>query len=238
MITQDEEDCIAKNLESCIDYVDEIIILDGGSIDRTKEIATSIPKVKLYEFPFDQHFGNQKNRCQEKATCEWILWKDSDETLEFDALNNLQRLTMYEPYIQFDAFAFARKTFVDGLLMNLFEHDYQVRFWENGKGIHYEGHIHEGVTGYDDLLMLNVWIIHNKTGAMQQKDNELYWSMGQLPPPGWTKESGHWSYDAQLDEEIRQKEYLLDLTKEVDSGMSNQEKEAEGTDVEADNDTN
>ena len=76
--------------------------------------------------------------------------------------------------------------------MNLFDHDYQIRFWKNGSGIHYDGKIHEGVTGFDNSLMLNVWIIHSKTGEMQQKDNELYWRMGQQMPP-------HWRYDESED---------------------------------------
>ena len=199
MIVQDEEHCLAKGIENCQDYVDEIVILDGGSVDRTMDIAKSYPKVRLYQFPFDRHFANQKNRCQELAQMEWILWKDSDETLEPDTLENLQRLTMYQPYMQYDAFAFARKTYVDGLLVNLMGHDYQVRFWKNGKGIHYDGEIHEGVTGFENMLKLNVWIIHEKTGEMQQKDNELYWDMGQAPPPGWENINSKWIYDSAKD---------------------------------------
>lgn len=194
MISLDEEHCIGKGIENCLEYVDEIVILDGFSADRTQEIALSYPKVKWYEMEWNNDFGGTKNLCMEKATCEWVLWKDCDETFEPDVLNNLQRLTLFEPYIQYDAFAFARKTYVDGLLVNLADHDYQVRYWKLGKDIHYEGKLHEGVTGFENMMKLNVWIIHDKTTQMQQEDNERYWDMGQTPPAGWVKIKGKWTY--------------------------------------------
>ena len=199
MIVKDEEKILKGFLRAIKGLVDEIIIIDTGSLDKTKEIALSYPQIQWYEFPFDNHFANQKNRCLEKASCDWILFKDADEIFEQDLLDNLQRLTLYEPYIQYDAFAFARKTFIDGCLNNLADHDYQVRFWKNHKGIHYEGHIHEGVTGFENMLKLNVWIIHQKTSQMQQEDNERYWGMGQAPPAGWENITGKWVYDSTKD---------------------------------------
>lgn len=202
MIAQDEEEVLAENLVSAVDFVDEIIILDGGSVDKTRDIALSIPKVKVYEYPFDKHFGDQKNRCLAYATCDMILFKDADEQFENDILVNLQRLVDMLPWNQHDAFAFARKTYISSMLINLLEPDFQVRYWKNRKGIRYEGHLHEQVTGYDDMLSLaGLYIIHQKTPQMQAQDNELYWDMGQEPPAGWTKKSGKWVYEAQEDEE-------------------------------------
>lgn len=200
MIGQDEAGCVLKNLLTCLPYVSEVIFIDGGSKDNTialiRAAETTWAPVKIFEIPFEQHFAKQKNEAVKRATGDYILFKDCDEIFELDALANLQRLTKYEPYIEYDAFAFRRKTYVDGLLMNLGEDDSQIRFWPNGKGIHFEGRLHEGVTGYDNLMFLNVWIIHDKTAQMQQKDNELYWDMGQPPPEGWKKEGGVWLYES------------------------------------------
>lgn len=194
MIAQDEENCIAVGIENCQDYVNEIIILDGGSVDATKEIALSYPEVKLYEFPFDRHFGNQKNRCIEKATGDWILFKDCDEIFENDLLVVLQRLAEEKRFSAFNVFAFGRKTYVDGELINIEEPDYQIRYWKNGQGIHYEGVLHERVIGFeqDELLNCNLLILHKKTKATQLKDNQLYWDMGQKPDPGWIKREDKW----------------------------------------------
>lgn len=197
MIAQDEEICIAAGIESCQPYVNEIIILDGGSVDATKEIALSYSKVKFYEFPFDRHFGNQRNRCLAKAKCEWILFKDCDEIFEYDLLISLQRLAEEERFSAFNVFAFGTKTYMDGELINIEEPDYHIRYWKNGQSIHYEGALHEQVVGFeqDKLLNCNLLIIHQKTKAMQLKDNQLYWDMGQKPDPGWIKKEGKWLKD-------------------------------------------
>ena len=198
LVIQNEEDCIIDSLDNCVKYVDEIILLDGGSTDRTKELVADYPLVKLYEHPFD-NFHWQKNRCIAYASCEWILFKDADELFEGDVLDGLQRLVT--DYTEHDAFAFPRKTYIDGYLINVLDHDYKIRFWKTGKGIHFESSvedkykIHPDAVGFKSVCRTNVWILHNKTAAMQQEDNELYWNMGQEAAPGWTKTESGWTYN-------------------------------------------
>jgi len=195
LIIQNEEDCIIDSLDNCAKYVDEIILLDGGSTDRTQELVVDYPMVKLYEHPFD-NFHWQKNRCIARASCGWVLFKDADEFFEKDVLENLQRLAADHP--EYDAFAFPRKTYIDGHLINVLDHDYKTRFWKTGKGIHFESSvedkykIHPDAVGFESLCRANVYILHLKTAAMQQEDNELYWDMGQSPAPGWVKTDGRW----------------------------------------------
>ena len=50
MITQDEEECISRSIENIMGAVDEVVVLDGGSTDRTCQIAESYPKVRLFKF--------------------------------------------------------------------------------------------------------------------------------------------------------------------------------------------
>lgn len=201
MISYNEEDTIGVGLQNCIEYVDEIIILDGGpegySVDNTKEIALSFPKVKWYEEPWAYDFSKRRNSCVEKATGEMILCKDCDEVFEYDLLANLQRLAVEERFAGFNIFAFATKTYIDGELINIEDPDYHIRYWRNGRGYHYEGELHEKVVGYEaaELLNCNLIIYHYKTEQMQQLDNQLYWDMGQTVNPGWHKKEGRWIYD-------------------------------------------
>ena len=77
IITKNESANIGACLES-VSFADEIIVVDSGSTDGTREIAQSLgAKVTLTEdWP---GFGPQKNRALDRATCEWVLSIDADE---------------------------------------------------------------------------------------------------------------------------------------------------------------
>ena len=188
MIVQDEEECLRRALDSIEAYVDEIIVVDGGSSDSTKEIALSYDKVKLFEIPFPGDFSKQRNVSLEKASGKWILVLDADEYLDDYVVSNLQRLIEDEAH---DAYAFSRKTFIDGCLVNIYEPDYQIRLFRNY--CRYEDKkIHEAVIGFKNLQKCNLDIKHYKKAEWQQKDNERYWDMGHPPPEGWEKIDGKW----------------------------------------------
>ena len=197
MIVQDEEECLNRALNSIYDYVDEIIIIDGGSVDKTRDIALSYSKVKLYDIPFPRNFATQKNSAIEKASGDWILYLDADEYYDSYTVSNLRRLIEIDEY---DAYAFSRKTFIDGHLINIFDQDFQVRLFRNY--CRYEAAvaamgvgISEQVVGYNNLKSCNLDIKHYKKEAWQQKDNELYWDMGYTPPEGWSKINGQWTWN-------------------------------------------
>jgi len=191
MIVQDEEECIARAIENVIPAVDELVVLDGGSLDRTVDIAGAHPKVRLFTHHFDpiagDSFADQRNRCASYAQGDWILFIDADEFFPDYVLATLPRL-IFDP--ENDAYAFIRKTFIDGNLMNPFNLDYQIRLYK--RWCKYEGKMHEGVTGHSRLRFCNLEIMHYKTTAWQQKDNERCWDMGQAPPEGWIKIDSTW----------------------------------------------
>ncbi len=78
IITFNEEDNIGDCIESLIDIVDEIIVVDSFSTDRTREICLGYDKVKFSENPFHGHV-QQKNHAIEQCSGEWILSLDADE---------------------------------------------------------------------------------------------------------------------------------------------------------------
>ena len=77
ILTKNSAACLAECL-SALEAFDEVVIVDNGSTDSTKAIASGFRNVTLYEHPFIG-FGPLKNVAVDKASNDWILSVDSDE---------------------------------------------------------------------------------------------------------------------------------------------------------------
>ncbi|BCV25493.1 glycosyltransferase [Gelria sp. Kuro-4] len=81
MIAKNEEENLSRCLRSVQGAVDEIILVDTGSEDQTKEIAAAYG-AKVLDFAWNGDFAAARNRSLEKASGEWILFLDADEELD------------------------------------------------------------------------------------------------------------------------------------------------------------
>lgn len=81
MIVKNEERVLDRCLTSIADLMDEIIIVDTGSTDRTKEIARNYTD-KIYDFEWIDDFSAARNFAFSKATKEYIYSADADEVLD------------------------------------------------------------------------------------------------------------------------------------------------------------
>ncbi|MDQ1271394.1 MAG: hypothetical protein QG591_24 [Planctomycetota bacterium] len=81
MIVKNEEKFLAQCLQSIRSAVDEIVIVDTGSTDRTVDIAQSFG-AKVYKHPWKNSFSEARNHSLCYAACDWILQIDADEALE------------------------------------------------------------------------------------------------------------------------------------------------------------
>lgn len=78
MIVKNEAQDLAQCLDTVKDWVDEIVILDSGSQDRTEEIALAYG-AKFYQHTDWQGFGKQRQLAQQYVTSDYVLWLDADE---------------------------------------------------------------------------------------------------------------------------------------------------------------
>lgn len=81
MIVKNEEKVLQRCLDSVCGVVDEIVIVDTGSTDSTKEIALKYTN-KVYDFEWTNSFADARNFAQQQATGEWILVLDADEYVD------------------------------------------------------------------------------------------------------------------------------------------------------------
>ena len=79
IIAQDEADRIANTIESVIDIVDEVIVIDSGSTDGTQDLARQLG-CKVF-FNKWKGYGPQKRFGEDCAKNEWLLNLDADEYL-------------------------------------------------------------------------------------------------------------------------------------------------------------
>lgn len=81
MIVKNEEAHIARCLDSVAELVDEIIIVDTGSTDRTAEIVSEYTS-KVYSYPWEDDFSEARNYSFSKASMDYCMWMDADDILE------------------------------------------------------------------------------------------------------------------------------------------------------------
>ncbi|MDQ0417075.1 glycosyltransferase involved in cell wall biosynthesis [Croceifilum oryzae] len=81
MIVKNEEDVIGRCLDTVRGIVDEIVIVDTGSTDRTKEIVREYTD-RVFDFEWINDFSAARNFAFAQATREYILWMDADDILK------------------------------------------------------------------------------------------------------------------------------------------------------------
>ena len=81
MIVKNEEKVLAGCLDSLSGLWEELIIVDTGSSDKTKEIAAKYTD-KIYDFTWTGNFSDARNFSFSKASCDYIYSADADEELD------------------------------------------------------------------------------------------------------------------------------------------------------------
>jgi glycosyltransferase involved in cell wall biosynthesis len=103
IIAKNEEQRLPRCLES-VAFADEVIVLDGGSTDRTVEVARA-NGARVETSPDWNGFGRQKNRALDLATKTWVLSLDADEELTSELVAEI-RATLRGP--TYDCYAVPR----------------------------------------------------------------------------------------------------------------------------------
>ena len=88
MIVKNEERCVERCIRSMLDIVDELLVVDTGSVDKTRQIAQKLG-AKIWDFAWKDDFAAAKNEALAHATGDWVLFLDADEWFEGRSAQNL-----------------------------------------------------------------------------------------------------------------------------------------------------
>jgi tetratricopeptide (TPR) repeat protein len=91
LIVRNEEANLPPCLRSAADLVDEVVVFDTGSTDRTREIATQLG-ARLHDFAWVDDLAAARNESLRHATGQWIFWLDADECLDRQNREGLRSL--------------------------------------------------------------------------------------------------------------------------------------------------
>jgi len=142
MIVKNEEANLERCLESVKGVVDEIIVVDTGSTDRTGEIARQYG-AKIFTYRWDDDFAAARNVSLQSATSDWILVLDADEALaeeDRDRLRTLLRKDGPTAYLV-NIVSPVDNSRARHAIINPFP-----RLFRNRPEIRFEGRIHEQVS--------------------------------------------------------------------------------------------
>ena len=200
MIVKNEEEHLPRCLMSLKPVADEIIIVDTGSYDRTREIAEAFG-AKVYDYKWTNDFSAARNYSLNKGTGQWILVHDADEVISSLDYDKLRQVLNQKP-AEFLAYSIITRNYsnnssLDGWTANAGKYPDEetamgwyptpkVRLYTNHPRIRFQNPVHELLE--PSLLEAKIPIIsldipvHHYGELNQEKDQskaETYYVLGK-----------------------------------------------------------
>ena len=153
-IVKDEEKVLERILKCAQKFADEIIVVDTGSADKTKEIALKYTD-KVYDFVWCDDFSKARNFSFSKAKCDYVMWLDADDFLFKKDIEKLKKLKSEE-------FDVAFLPYVSGFDENfkptfMFERE---RVLRREKNFVWQEPVHEVIAPYGKSVHKDIKIFH------------------------------------------------------------------------------
>ncbi|GAX60016.1 hypothetical protein SCALIN_C05_0101 [Candidatus Scalindua japonica] len=163
MIVKNEEDNLERCLDSVRNVVDEMVIVDTGSTDKTIKIAEKYG-ARVFNHPWEGSFSKARNYSLKYATCDWILILDADEELNREDTHRLKEIAENRDY---PAVSFIIKNkYKDSSQEG---HAQMVRLYRNFRGVHYRGIVHNTIQYSGKCLYSPITIIHHGYNLSEDK---------------------------------------------------------------------
>lgn len=162
MIVKNEEAVLGRCLESAADLVDEIIIVDTGSTDGTKEVARRFTD-KLFDFPWADDFSAARNFSFDRASGGYCMWLDADDVITED--DRARFRAMREELLPgADVIMMPYHTAFDPQGRPTFTY-YRERVVRSDPRFRWAGAVHEAIAPAGEVRWSDAAVSHKKAGA-------------------------------------------------------------------------
>jgi len=141
MIVKNEEESITRALESVYGLVDEIVVVDTGSEDRTVEYAQKLC-AHVFTYDWNDDFAAARNFAIDQAGCKWILVLDADEIISRKDFTKVKQAVTQETV---DAFVFLQRNYCESP---------DAEGWQANRGEYEESH---GFSGFFDVPIIRLF---------------------------------------------------------------------------------
>ncbi len=172
MIVKNEERVLARCLDSFRNVVDEIVIVDTGSTDRTKEIAAKYTD-KIYDFEWVDDFSAARNFAFSKATKDYIYSADADEMIDEENCRKFISLkeAMMPEIEMVQMFYVNRHEFVT---TENYEKDLRPKLYKRLRTFRWVEPVHESVSMLPLVFDSDIEILHMPENAHAGRDLRIF----------------------------------------------------------------
>jgi tetratricopeptide (TPR) repeat protein len=181
MIVRDSARTLPACLASISPWVDEIIVVDTGSMDDTRDIARQYG-ARVFDFAWCDDFSAARNESLRHATGEWLFWMDSDDTITAENGRKLRALADVE--IAENPTAFVMQVHCPGppgsTDCTVVDH---VKMFRNDNRLRFEGRIHEqilpairrigGIVDWTDIYVTHSGSEHSAEAKRRKQQRDL-----------------------------------------------------------------
>lgn len=168
MIVKNEEADLERCLSSLAECMDEIIIVDTGSTDRTKEIAAGYTE-HIYDFTWTGDFAEARNYAASKATKEYIYTADADEYLEKSEQRKLKDLKqVLLPEVEIVQMLYCTPT--ESSTVYNFEKEYRPKLYRRQRNFVWIDPIHETLRLDPVVFDSDIEVQHRPRGNHAKRD--------------------------------------------------------------------
>ncbi len=143
-IVKNEEQNLSVSLDSIKNAVDEIIVVDTGSVDKTKEIASAYG-AKIYDFFWQDDFSAPRNYAIEQAGGDWIVFLDADDYFVSPSMVRQAVEDIAHSHPDWDGVLLEYRNIDKSKGNRLIDIGWSMRLLRRDDSIRYRGRIHEGL---------------------------------------------------------------------------------------------